>query len=207
MTSATLGQLPWMGPRERAADTGLWCFIGVAGTLFSLFLVADVMRLAEPDATAIALPRQLWLSTAWLLCSSVLMGLCAGAARAGQGGRSLRLLVGAGAATVAFLATQGWAWRQLIDARVVLAGNPAASFFYVLTALHGLHVAGGLVALAIAWRALRHGVDHPRPTAWRLALCARYWHFLFFVWAVLLASMSWLTPDIARSICGQRQGF
>lgn len=204
MTAAALGPRPWMGPRERAADTGLWCFMGVAGTLFSLFLVADVMRLASPDATAIGLPRQLWLSTAWLLCGSVLMGLAAGAARAGQGARSLRLMWASGATTLAFLATQGWAWQQLIDARVVLAGNPAASFFYVLTALHGLHVAGGLLAWAVALRALGRAVDHPRPTAWRLALCARYWHFLFVVWAALLASMTWLTPDIARAICGQR---
>ena len=35
----------------------------------------------------------------------------------------------------------------------------------------------------------------------RIALCARYWHFLLAVWVALLVTMAWLTPDIARFIC------
>ncbi len=64
------------------------------------------------------------------------------------------------------------------------ATNPASSFFYLITAVHGLHLAGGLVALArAALRSARGGA------ALRLSieLCATYWHFLLIAWLVLFA--------------------
>ncbi|MET0348299.1 MAG: bb3-type cytochrome oxidase subunit III, partial [Rhizobacter sp.] len=59
--------------RERALSTAVWVLLGVVTSLFGLFLTAYVMRLASPDATAIALPWQLWLSTALLVAGSVLL--------------------------------------------------------------------------------------------------------------------------------------
>jgi cytochrome c oxidase subunit 3 len=109
--------------------------------------------------------------------------------------RARMLLAQAGSCALAFLAAQCWAWLALQSANVVVAGNPAASFFYVLTALHGLHVAGGLVA----WGATLRSDDPPR---WRIALCARYWHLLLAVWLALYAAFIWITPDVARVICG-----
>jgi cytochrome c oxidase subunit 3 len=41
----------------------------------------------------------------------------------------------------------------------------------------------------------------PRPRRWRIALCARYWHFLLLVWLALFASFTWITPEVARIIC------
>jgi cytochrome c oxidase subunit 3 len=175
--------------RANALSIGLWVFIGVASTLFGLFLAAYVMRLAGGDSTVIALPPQLWLSTALLVLASVLMQ------RAVTAPRARMLLAQAGSCALAFLAAQCWAWLALQSANVVVAGNPAASFFYLLTALHGLHVAGGLVA----WGATLRSDDPPR---WRIALCARYWHLLLAVWLALYAAFIWITPDVARVICG-----
>ncbi len=42
-----------------------------------------------------------------------------------------------------FLAGQIIAWRQLAAAGMLLATNPSSSFFYLLTAAHGAHLAGG----------------------------------------------------------------
>ena len=175
--------------RARALSTGLWVFIGVACTLFGLFLTAYVMRLAGGDSTVIALPPQLWLSSALLVLASVLMQ------RAVTAPRPRMLFAQGGLCALAFLAAQCWAWLALQSANVVVAGNPAASFFYVLTALHGLHVAGGLVAWGATLRS-----DNPPPS--RIALCARYWHLLLAVWIALYAAFAWITPDVARVICG-----
>jgi cytochrome c oxidase subunit III len=174
--------------RPAPAAIGLWVFIGVASMLFSLFLTAYAMRMDRAqDWTALAMPGQLWLSTALLGGGSLLL------ARAARDGATL-LLTGAGLCALAFVASQLWAWQALADARVSFTGNPAASFFYVLTALHGLHVAGGL----IAWlRVLR------RPAQQQIALLARYWHFLLVVWLVLFAALGWLTPDVVAFICGR----
>ena len=176
--------------RARALSIGLWVFIGVATTLFGLFLTAYVMRLAGGDSTAIALPPQLWLSTALLVLASVLMQ------RAVVAPHGRTLLWQGGLCALAFLAAQCWAWLALQSAQVVVTGNPAASFFYVLTALHGLHVSGGLVAWGVTLR------GEASPSRWRIALCARYWHLLLAVWLALYAAFEWITPDVARVICG-----
>lgn len=189
----------------RALDTGLWVFIGVASTLFALFLTAYVMRMDGADWSTIALPRQLWLSSALLLAGSALLQRAGTHAEAARWPLARTLLVAGGACAMAFIGVQLWAWQSLLAARVMLAGNPAASFFYVLTALHGLHVLGGLVAWAATLCLLPSASRPSDPTrvARRVALCARYWHFLLVVWAVLFVTLGWLTPDVVRFICGK----
>lgn len=186
MNAATLAFEP--SPRAAPTSIGLWAFIGVASTLFALFLVAYMMRMDQaPDWSRFALPWQLALSTALLVTASALL---AHAAARGQAAA----LLGAGLAALAFMACQLWAWQALADARVSFAGNPAASFFYLLTAMHGLHVAGGLLAWA---RVLR------RPGRERIVLLARYWHFLLVLWLVLYAALAWLTPEVVAFMCGR----
>ncbi|HJW12610.1 MAG TPA: bb3-type cytochrome oxidase subunit III [Albitalea sp.] len=198
--------IPHVGVHRRhrpgaAGSVGLWVFIGVATSLFALFITAYVMRLAGSDATAIVMPWQLWLSTSALVAGSVTLQQSAAAAQAAQAERARTLLLAGGACALAFLAVQGWAWQALLVERVMPVGNPAGSFFYVLTTLHGLHVAGGLVAWGWTAHQTWRQAD-ARPTAWRVALCARYWHFLLLVWVALFASFVWVTPDVARIICG-----
>ncbi|HEY2257067.1 MAG TPA: bb3-type cytochrome oxidase subunit III [Variovorax sp.] len=182
-----------------AASIGLWAFMGVATVLFSLFVLAYVMRMDSSDAVAIALPWQLWLSSSLLVAGSATLQNASAAARGTDPVRTRRLLLVGGLCALAFLAVQLWAWHVLLSAQVMPAGNPAGSFFYLLTAMHGLHMAGGLAAWAwtarVAWR-------DPAAAAWRIALCARYWHFMLAVWLVLFALLGWVTPEVARFICG-----
>jgi cytochrome c oxidase subunit 3 len=187
---------------SRAAGTGLWVFIVVASTLFALFLLAYAMRMDSSDWSPIARPWQLWLSSALLLAGSVLLQRASAAAQRSNWGLARALLWAGGACALAFLGSQWWAWQALQAARVQLAGNPAASFFYLLTALHALHVLGGLAAWAVTAQLAWERAD-PARVALRIALCARYWHFLLVVWAVLFAALGWLTPEIVRFLCGR----
>nr|WP_260306353.1 cytochrome c oxidase subunit 3 [Variovorax sp. Sphag1AA] len=186
-------------PRARAASIGLWVFMGVVTALFSLFAMAYLMRMNSTDAVTLALPWQLWLSTALLVAGSVTLQRAGAAARRVDATRAHGLLLAGGICAIAFLCVQLWAWRVMLNAQVVPAGNPAGSFFYLLTAMHGLHVAGGLIAWAWVMRTF------PREAAdggWRIALCARYWHFMLAVWLALFALLAWVTPEVARLICG-----
>jgi cytochrome c oxidase subunit 3 len=194
---------PVVSDRPRAAAVALWLFMGVATTFFSLFIVAYGMRMDAPDWSPITLPPQLWISTALLLVGSVLMQRAAAAAAVGVPRAMRALLIGGGATAAAFVASQLLAWQALIDQRVLLAGNPAASFFYVLTALHGLHVLGGLVAWSVSAQALSLPAAELPSAAWRIRLCARYWHFLLAVWLALYFILAQLTPEIVRFICGR----
>jgi cytochrome c oxidase subunit 3 len=192
--------------RFTAASVALWLFIGVATSLFSLFLMAYAMRMTASDWSPIAPPWQLWLSTALLIAGSILLQAASAAARTMQPStlqakRARRLLLAGGVCALAFLAVQLSAWQALQANHVMPVGNPAGSFFYLLTAMHGLHVAGGLVGWTVTARGARQDAD-PGRTALRIALCARYWHFLLAVWLVLFAALSWLTPAVVNFICG-----
>ncbi len=55
-----------------------------------------------------------------------------------------------------------------------------------MTALHGLHVAGGLVALGRTGASVWDDDDQVelREASLSVELCATYWHFLLLVWLV-----------------------
>lgn len=185
--------------RASAASIGLWVFMGVVTALFSLFAMAYVMRMNSSDAITLELPWQLWVSSALLVAGSVTLQRASAAARRVDVMRTRQLLLGGGLCAIAFLCAQLWAWNALLNAQVMPAGNPAGSFFYLLTAMHGFHVAGGLVAWAWVVRTFRR---EPAGSGWRIGLCARYWHFMLAVWIALFAMLAWVTPEVARFICG-----
>jgi cytochrome c oxidase subunit 3 len=184
---------PDLGNAEAAASTGLWVFIGVVSSLFGLFFAAYVMRLSEAEGYPLALPWQFWLSTGLLVAGS--LALQGAAARARAGGDARPLWRAGGFCALAFVLVQLWAWSALAAAQVLPQGNPAASFLYVLTGLHALHVLGGAGAWLLVAR-------RPHLSAWRIRLCARYWHFLLALWLILYATLGLLTPDLVRAICG-----
>jgi cytochrome c oxidase subunit 3 len=86
--------------------------------------------------------------------------------------------------TVVFVGGQLIAWKQMLDAGYFAADNPANAFFYLFTAVHALHLLGGLWFLlgASGW-ALRAPAD--KDLAVRIGLCATYWHYLLLVWVLL----------------------
>ena len=180
---------------------GLWVFIGVAAMLFALFIAAYLMRMASSDWSSIALPWQLGLSTSVLAAGSIAMQRSAAAARGSAWPRARVWLLAGGACAAGFLGVQLWAWQALLEAHVLVSGSPAASFVYLLTAMHGLHVMGGLIAWSVSARGA-WSLDEPARAAIAVALCARYWHFLLAVWLVLLATLAGATPAIVAWVCG-----
>jgi cytochrome c oxidase subunit 3 len=80
-----------------------------------------------------------------------------------------------------FVAGQYMAWLQLRSQGLYLATNPNSSFFYVFTAIHGLHVLGGLVGLLRVIRKLGNSTLR-RST---LAATSYYWHFMGVLWIYL----------------------
>jgi cytochrome c oxidase subunit 3 len=175
-----------------ARRTGLWLLMGVIAMLFFLFSAAYVMRMGLPDWRPLPfVPWQLWLSTALLALASVAWQRAWRAADGGRAAVSWRAYGMACLCSLAFLASQLWAWRAMMAANFALDGNPANSFFYLITGLHGLHVIGGLVVAT--WAAGKVAT---------IQLCARYWHFLLGLWLLMFALLFWLTPELVQQICG-----
>jgi cytochrome c oxidase subunit 3 len=184
------------------AKIGLGVFLAVVGCLFALFTSAYFMRMAVSDWQPLPLPRLLWLNTGVLVLSSIALQCASVAARRGQIDTVRLGLATAGLTAIAFLIGQLMAWRQLTADGYFLTSNPANSFFYLITGMHGLHILGGLVGLGRttmgAWKGAR-----PERLRLGVELCAMYWHFLLFVWLAVFAVLAgWAATyiDICRQL-------
>jgi len=169
-----------------SVKVGLGVFLAVATSLFALLISAYHMRMMGEDWSKLALPRVLWLNTAVLILASVAMQRTRIAARHGQLDRVQGGLIAGGIFTFSFLAGQLWAWQQMAAAGYFLTANPAYSFFYLLTAVHGLHLLGGLWVWGMTTAKVLRGVEVAKVRL-SVELCTIYWHYLLLVWLVLFA--------------------
>lgn len=168
-----------------APRVGLAAFLAAATSLFTLTVSAYLMRMEmAADWRPVPGSTLLWFNTAVMVLASVALQRAWGAARQAQRQSLERALLVGGALTALFVVGQLGVWRQLVADGHYLTANPANAFFYLLTALHGLHLLGGLVAWA---RVVAKLVGGAEPAALRASveLCALYWHFLLLVWVVL----------------------
>lgn len=163
---------------------GLRLFLAVASVVFTLMVVTYADRMLVPDWRVLPEPMVLWLNTALLILSSIALQRASNAANRGQIDSLRSSLFIAGVLAFAFLAGQLMAWQQLIDLGYFASTNPANAFFYLMTAFHGLHLLGGLVAWARTSAKLRRGVALEKLRL-SVELCAVYWHFLLVIWLVL----------------------
>ena len=168
------------------AKLGLLSFIAVVTSLFALFLSAYLMRMQLGDWRPVDDPDVLWLNTAILVLASVAFQLTRGAAKRGQPLTVKVGLIVGGACTILFLLGQLMAWRQLNAGGFFMAGNPANSFFYLLTALHGLHLLGGMWVWGRTTLRILTGAD-AQSVRLSVELCTVYWHYLLLVWIGLFA--------------------
>ena len=194
--------VPFDGSSLPTAKIGLGVFLAVVGCLFALFTSAYFMRMALSDWQPMPVPRLLWLNTGMLILSSIALQCASVAVRKRQIDTVRLGLAAAGLTALAFLVGQLMAWRDLTADGYFLASNPANSFFYLITGMHGLHIVGGLVGLGRTTTSAWNGA---RPERLRLSveLCAMYWHFLLFIWLAIFALLAgWAATfiDICRQL-------
>ena len=182
-----------------AAKLGLGVFLAVVGALFTLVISAYSMRQSLADWRALPVPKLLWFNTGVLVLSSIALQWAYLAARRNDLEGVIIGLLGGGVSAVIFLVGQLLAWQQLIVAGYFVASNPANSFFYLITAVHGLHLMGGLVALGRTTSKVRRGAKVAEVQL-SVELCTIYWHFLLLVWLVLLGLLTGWTDNFI-AIC------
>jgi cytochrome c oxidase subunit 3 len=172
----------------RPKVVALTTFLAVATSFFALILSAYSLRMDYGDWVPLTEPQLLWLNTGVLVLASIALQWTRNSAVRGEASKLQPGLVAAGLLTAAFLVGQFIAWQQLNTAGQFATSNPANSFFFLLTAIHGLHILGGMYVWARATvkvmggsasDAVRHSIE----------LCTIYWHFLLLVWLVLFGFM------------------
>jgi len=169
---------------------GLRFIMFVSTIFFCLFIVTYSDRMVYPDWQRMPEPWLLWFNTAVLFFSSMVFVNTQIASKNNQFQIVKKRLLLIGFLAFAFLIGQLLVWQQLIANGFYVSTNPSNAYFYVFTALHGVHLLGGLVywylTIKKVWISsdivvakVKHTVD----------LCAIYWHFLLAVWVVLFGLM------------------
>lgn len=226
-----LSEKPWL-PRAEDNDefeinesqqkfdrkrTALRFFLAVASVVFSLFIITFLERSQIPDFQALAgQPWQplsdswrLWVNTSFLLASGIALQSAIVAAKKQNLYATLVSISIAVIFSIQFILAQLWVWKGLAELGYFVASNPANSYFYLFTAVHGLHLLGGIPVLAaVIFRVARLHLPHSS-TTWpdvcsSLRLCSTYWHYLFGVWLVLFALLtsSAETYQLLAALCG-----
>lgn len=180
------------------ARVGLWVFLAVITSLFGLFISAYYIRMGyghghglTRDWSSFPEPPVLWLNTALLILGSVAMQWARAAVTRGRPDRTRVALLTGGWLTIAFLVGQLFAWRELRMSGIFTPANPAVAFFYVLTAVHGLHLLGGLIVWGRTVLRMRktdaEAIEVLARVRLSVELCSVYWHYLLLVWLAMFA--------------------
>lgn len=162
----------------------MWLFIISVTMVFISLSSAYIVKRAEGNWLLIAFPSLFNWTTGMIILSSITMQLSYIFAR-NNNLLGLRLSLGVtGLLAIGFVAGQYMSWDQLVNQDVFFVGNPAGSFIYIFTGLHGLHLIGGIIFLGIVlFNAFKYKV-HSKSMA-QIEMCTTYWHFLGGLWLYL----------------------
>jgi cytochrome c oxidase subunit 3 len=170
---------------------GMWTGMTAIVMLFGALTAAYILRQSRGlslthDWFPLRLPPVLWSTTGVLLLSSLTIEGARWALRRCQY-IWFRTLIGLTTLLgFAFLAGQLRAWLELVDQGVFIYSHPHSSFFYVFTAVHAIHLMGGLLGLVIVTiAAMRLRITAGKRNA--VNSMALYWHLMDGLWVYLFA--------------------
>jgi cytochrome c oxidase subunit 3 len=156
------------------------------GGLISAYVVLKTNGSAEWQP--FALPIQVWVSTVIIIFSSGAYHFAKTAFDKEDHLSARKWLIVTAALGGIFISSQILVWFELVQQGLYMAGNPYVGFFYILTAVHAVHVLGGIIALgAILIRSWDDTLYVPelnrrKDLAHAVGL---YWHFMGFLWVIL----------------------
>ncbi len=156
------------------------------GGLIAAYVVLATNNVAE--WRPFALPVQLWISTVIILISSITYHLAKMAVDRNNQPSAKKWFVATTVLGAAFISSQMLAWFELTARGLYVQGNPYAGFFYILTAVHAVHVLGGIMALGAILLKSWNPTERPVEIARRQTLAhvvGWYWHFMGGLWLVL----------------------
>jgi cytochrome c oxidase subunit III len=164
-----------------------WLLIISITMMFAAFTSAYIVRSEEGDWLNVSLPNSMLLSTGLIIASSLFMQWAYASARKDSIGQNKVALLFTFLLGLGFLMAQWNVWSDLVDQKVFFGGagsNPAGSFLYVLTGVHGFHLITGLIFISIVLISSFKYKVHSRNLL-RIRMCTTYWHFLGALWLYL----------------------
>ena len=168
------------------AEVFMYLLMTVISITFLFITNAYLFRMNFADWQSLPMPTLLWFNSGALVLASAGMIWAKQGAKSGSPTNIKIGLTAAGIFGTLFTLGQITAWQELNAVGYFLASNPANTFFYLITALHVMHVLGGMVAwLRVSFKVFLGSEN--TATEHTIGLLGIYWHYMLLVWALLFS--------------------
>ena len=172
----------------------LWVAMGSIVMMFAALTSAYIVKKNQSSWLEFDLPLIFRYSTATILLSSITIHLAIKAFKAREMSRYRNLITITAILGLLFITMQWLGFRNLESRQIALIGaksNSAASFLFVVTGFHMVHVLGGVIALlVIFFRA--YSVKVKNYSSLPVELLGTYWHFVDALWIYLFIFYNWI---------------
>lgn len=164
---------------------GMWLYLMsdciLFGSLFASFAVLATAYAGGPTGQELFSLPFILAETFVLLLSSITCGFAMLAMHAGRRGRVLAWLGTTFVLGAVFIGMELYEFHHLVSIGAGPSRSAYLSAFFALVGTHGVHVAGGLVWMAVLLHQVhRRGLTPTNVT--RLSCLSLFWHFLDLVW-------------------------
>lgn len=167
----------------------LWLLIIGMTMLFAAFTSAYIVRQAEGNWFNFELPQVFLYSTIAVLLSSVSMIFAYRSAKKDELNSLKTGLITTLALGIVFCLLQVQGWKEMVADNLFFT-NPedgtkvSASFVYVISGVHLLHMIGGLLFLAVLV-VKAFALQVHKKNLLSIDMCNTYWHFVGILWVYL----------------------
>ncbi|MGV3538558.1 MAG: cytochrome c oxidase subunit 3 [Rufibacter sp.] len=191
------GQLSSFERIEKVPPLKMVLYVSMGGMALLFLVLTAIFLLKVGSATQerpFMLPKLFTVSTVMLLVSSFFLHEAPALYRQDDLVKLKVRLAWALALGFAFTLTQVVGWMELDTQNVLFNGHSTGTLLYFISALHLLHIAGGLAFLTFLFlKTSRAAADPIRTLVFirdpfrnlQLDLLRTYWHFLDAVWIAL----------------------
>ena len=164
---------------------------GVSTVLFSLIFMGYLYSVPQEQDTRFLLkPNLLWFNTLVLFFVSYYFSKITNDLKKNNPTRIKKNLILVGALSYLFLFGQTFFWFQLMKSGKFVSTNSYFSSFYFFTALHGLHLLGGLFFWGrVCSKTLKLKQEEIINQKKSIDALSLYWTFLLIVWLLFFLTM------------------
>ncbi len=179
-------------PAVVPAKLNLWLFMLASSMLFAAMVSAFIVH--RPDAegrgawTAFDLPIFFLYSTVIVVLSSVTAFYAYKSAKNDELSQNKTWLLVTTVLGILFCGSQYLGWDQMVRLELTFVNarpeDISASYVWVITVLHFIHILGGIGLLIATWiQAIRLNVHKKSMTL--MSITHTYWHFVGLLWIFL----------------------
>jgi cytochrome c oxidase subunit III len=165
------------------------------GVLFLMLVIAYVQSHAfDTEAWKLRFPRFFSVSTLVMICSSYAISKAIRCYKKDNLRKLKNYFLASIFLSLAFIMTQMAGWHEISAAGISFTELAAGTYIYLISALHAVHLLGGLLFLTVLYFRTQHAASDAIRTLvfirnpfvrQQIRMLTLYWHFLGGIWVSL----------------------